>query len=529
MAVRETPDEFLRVLCVEDSQDDVELLRWMLADQGFRPVTHRVDQEPDFLAALEEPWDLVISDHSMPVFSSMRALSVLRERGFDYPFIVVSGMISEEAAVDAMRAGAQDYVLKGDLRRLIPAIRRELAEAENRRLKRHAEAALAASEHQLRQAQKMEAVGQLAAGVAHDFNNVLTVILGFSQFVLEELDSETQPWKDVEQIALAAQRASQMTRQLLSFSRQQILTPEEVRLDHLLTTLVPMLQRLIGEDITVDVGVLTPIPVVRLDPSQFEQAIVNLAVNARDAMPMGGCLTCRLSQVDLPAASAAALAVAAGPYVLCEVTDTGHGMDEATMARIFEPFFTTKEPGRGTGLGLSSVFGGIRQYGGGISVSSTPAVGTTFRLYFPVSAVEELPAPAPPRRVRRQVGDEAILLVEDEIHLRDLVSKMLTHAGYQVTAARSCEHALQIGRDPTLRFDLVISDVVMPQMLGPVLAAQLQAARGDLPVLFMSGYAEHVAISAGLDLPRTALLKKPFSRSELLAAVRQAIESGDEG
>jgi len=520
-----TPGGSLRVLCVEDSQDDVDLLRRMLALHGFSPVTHRVDHEPGLLAALEQPWDLVISDHSMPRFSSLRALAVIRERGLDYPFIVVSGTISEEAAVHAMRAGAQDYVLKGDLRRLIPAIRRELAEAENRRLKRQAEAALAASEQQLRQAQKMEVVGQLSAGIAHDFNNVLTVILGFSQIVMDELDPTTRQWRDVEQIALAARRASQMTRQLLAFSRQQFVTPQNVRLDQLLTQLTPMLQRLIGEDVSLQVEVAAPLPAVRLDPSQFEQTVVNLAVNARDAMPKGGHLTFRLSQLDVHRSLATTLEVEPGPYILCEAIDSGLGMDDATCARIFEPFFTTKAPGRGTGLGLSTVFGSVRQCKGGISVTSAPSVGTTFRLYFPVTAAEASEAPEVERPVLTLEGHgEAILLVEDEVHLRGLVSTLLANAGYQVTPAPSCGQALEFGRNSELPFDLIITDVVMPQMMGPELAAELQAARPGWPVLFISGYAEHAAITAGLELPHSTLLAKPFSRAGLLAAVRKAID-----
>ena len=345
------PPTPLRVLFVEDSPDDVELIARELHRHGFACEPTSVETAAGFIAAIEtSKWDVILSDHSMSQFSSTEALDLLRGHGFDTPFIIVSGTIGEDSAVEAMRAGAHDYVLKQNLRRLGPAVERELREAANRRTQKSTEAALLASEQRLRHAQKMESVGRLAAGIAHDFNNLLTVILGFTEFVIERLPPGEDLRRDASAIRSAAQRATGLTRQLLAFSRQQVLERQVVDLAAAVDQLQPMIARLIGEDVQIEFDSGTRPQWVLIDPGQFEQVLMNLAVNARDAMPSGGHLRVRLSQERLDEEQASTLDVAPGTYVVMSVADTGEGIDAATLECIFEPFFTTKAPGRGTGL-----------------------------------------------------------------------------------------------------------------------------------------------------------------------------------
>jgi len=504
----------------------VDLLVRLLSQSGYSPVTLRVDSEAAFLEALSSPWDVIISDHTMPRFSSTAALRLLRERHIDCPFIVVSGTISEETAVEAMRAGAQDYVLKQNLGRLPPAIARELREAENRRQKRKAEEALAESEEQLRQAQRMESIGRLAGGVAHDFNNLLTVILGFTQMLLEDPDTAPRRRGQIKQIQFAGQRASQLTRQLLAFSRQQILVPRRVDLADVVHGLAPMLTRLLGEDVAYDTESGPDLPLVLIDPGQLEQVIMNLAVNARDAMPTGGRLVCRLKRVAITPARARTLDVEPGDFALCEMSDTGHGMDEATCARVFEPFFTTKPVGQGTGLGLSTVYGIVRQSGGSIELSSTPGEGTTFRLFFPESIGDRTyPATDDAALTTDAPASGTILVAEDEESLRALIVLVLTQAGYEVLSAASAEEASLVSLKYGGSIDLLVTDVVMPGASGAALATQLGAERRAMKVLYISGYSSHGSLPAHLPDDHLAFLQKPFLPVQLLAAVRTVLAS----
>ena len=505
----------LRVLLVEDSPSDAKLVTQELKRSHPAAYFERVDTELEMRAALTgKSWDLVLSDWSMPKFSAPAALRVVKESGLDLPFIIVSGTVGEETAVEAMRAGAHDYVLKDKLVRLAPAIERELRECKERAARRRAEAALLESEarfrrlsesgvlgivisdvagsileandaylkmvgysrqellqgdvrwadltpaefahlaaravdqlrttgvaspweteslrkdgqrvpvligvamleypkaiafivdlterrkaeagreqaelalrhseEQLRQAQKMEAIGRLAGGVAHDFNNVLSVILGYAEFLLDELKAPDPLHDDVRQIHDAASRAAGLTRQLLLFSRQQVVEPRVVDLREVLLSMDKMLQRILGEDVALLLVAPQTDARVTVDPSHIEQVVLNLVVNARDAMPTGGKLTIELAEVELDESYAQNHVPAkAGPHIMLAVTDTGAGMDRATQARIFEPFFTTKELGKGTGLGLSTVFGIAQQSGGNIWVYSEPGKGTTFKVYLP--------------------------------------------------------------------------------------------------------------------------------------------------
>jgi signal transduction histidine kinase/ActR/RegA family two-component response regulator len=379
------------------------------------------------------------------------------------------------------------------------------------------------TQNQLLQSQKMDALGRLAGGVAHDFNNLLTVILGQTHLLLRRVESQDVT-DGLERVRLTVERASELTRRLLAFSRKQVLQPKVLQLNSVLHEVVPMLQRIIGDDVELRTVLDSTVPPVKADASQLEQVIINLAVNARDAMPLGGQLTLETSVASLDAAyTSQHPEVAPGPYVLLAVTDTGIGMDAEIRSRIFEPFFTTKEPGKGTGLGLSMVYGIVKQSGGHISVYSEPGRGTTFKIYLPVVA-ERVDSARPTTPAASPRGSETILLVEDEPAVRELVKQILEDNGYTVVESSQPGDALEVAGQPGAAFDLLVTDVVMPQMSGPVLAKVLTADHPGLAVLFMSGYTEHAVIRQGV-LPAGAIfLQKPFTPDQLARAVRGILD-----
>jgi two-component system cell cycle sensor histidine kinase/response regulator CckA len=522
-----TPPTNLRVLFVEDSADDVELLRLELARHGFQVVTRIAESRRDFLAAIDEgPWDVVLSDHSMKGFNSIDALQLLRDRDADIPFIIVSGTIGEDSAVEAMRAGANDYVLKHNLRRLGPAVDRELREAANRRMQHRTQAALQASENRLRHAQRMEAVGRLAGGIAHDFNNLLTVILGFSEFLIESLPKNGAPHRDANEIRMAAQRATRLTKQLLAFSRQQVLERRVIDLVAAVREMQPMIERLIGEDVQFSFSHAEPPQPVLMDPGQFEQVVMNLVINARDAMPGGGRLTLFLDRTRLNSTEAGELAIPPGTYVRFAVSDNGAGIDAVTLEHMFEPFFTTKALGSGTGLGLSTVFGIVRQSGGAIDVQTVVTQGTTFRVYFPLSeqpVASDEPGPAaaaPSERI------STILLAEDEQGVRAFLEMALTRAGHRVISTQSGTAAVAKAASISEPIDLLIADVVMPGLSGPEAADQLRLRHPQMQALFLSGYSTHAALPEGVTADAGAFLQKPFTIDALLTKVRERLSRG---
>ncbi len=381
-------------------------------------------------------------------------------------------------------------------------------------------------ESQLRQAQKMEAVGRLAGGVAHDFNNLLTAISGYSDLLLVRLSAHDPVRREVEEIRKASDRAASLTRQLLAFSRRQVLQPRVLDLNAVVADMNSMVRRLIGEDIDLVVVPGAGLWRVKADPGQIEQVIVNLAVNARDAMPGGGRLTIDTSNAEVAAPSdAARLSLPPGPYAVLTVADTGEGMTAETISHIFEPFFTTKEAGKGTGLGLATVYGIVAQSGGAIDVASAPGRGTSFRVYLPrVEAEAEPPAPVV-RGAEDHRGTETILLVEDEDAVRTLVLTILKRKGYAVLTARNGGEALLVCERHSGRIELMVTDVVMPGMGGPDLARRLSPLRPGMKTLYMSGYTDDEIVHPGDLEPGTHYIQKPFTPDALARKVREVLDA----
>lgn len=774
----------LRVLVIEDNEDDAALMLRELQRGGYEPVARRVETPAAMQHALQqETWDVVLADWNLPQFSALFALEMLKSQGLDLPFIIVSGMIGEEAAISAMKAGAHDFISKQNLARLLLTIERELREADDRRARRKAEAALAVSEErlqlvgratndavrdwdlstngmwwnegffslfghqaqdfepgveswysrlrpsdkdrviascyaainggaitwsesyyfrradgtyaevldrgyivrnvrgqalrlisamtdttairkahaalqesearvrtvlessldaiigmdengtvtdwnpcaetmfgwsrdealgralaetiippdqreahrsglrrftetgewpmfnlrrettawrrdgaefpvevsivplkevaahrfywfvvdiserraaetklqqteeQLRQAQKMEAIGQLAGGVAHDFNNLLTVITGYTDLLMSDLPAGAPTLADLEEIRKAAERASWLTRQLLAFSRRQILAPQVLDLNVLLGHFEKMLRRLIGEDVALQTELAPALARIKADPGQLEQIIMNLVVNARNAMPTGGHLTIETDTVLLDDSyPKKSVEVPPGRYVLLAVSDTGCGMDAETQKRIFEPFFTTKEAGKGTGLGLSTVYGIVKQSNGFIWVYSEPGRGTTFKIYLPAVDEDVPAAKTKSRPVQQRIGLETILLVEDAASILALTKKVLELSGYTVLAAGNLDEALTMAEAHNWAMHLLLTDVIMPGGSGPDVADRLKERCPALKVLYMSGYTGTALAHQGILKSGSPLLQKPYSLDALRQKVREVLD-----
>jgi two-component system, cell cycle sensor histidine kinase and response regulator CckA len=566
-----------RLLIVDDEASQMTALCETLRAHGYETVGHTAPAAA--LAALrEQRFDLVLADLTMPGMNGIALLQAAVAIDPDVVGVIMTGEGSIASAVDAMRSGALDYILKPfRLRAILPVLARALAtralRIENVRLaahvhqrtteletanaelralqaelesrviartadlqhaneqlqremgeRRQAEEALRRSEDQLRQAQKMEAIGRLAGGIAHDFNNLLSVILSYSELLLQsEDDLAGRPM--IVEMNRAGERAAELTRQLLAFSRRQVLEPKVLDLNQVLAQLSAMLARVLGEDIDLKTLPLAPVATVRADPGQLEQVIMNLVVNARDAMPTGGKMTLATSSVELEEAYAVDhLEVTAGPYVLLTVSDTGVGMAEATRARVFEPFFTTKPLGQGTGLGLSTVYGIVKQSGGTIWVYSEPGNGTTFKIYLP--RVEEAPSAGPVAEAPAAVGGiETILLIEDEDQVRQVATDILTPLGYRVLAAHGPEHAERLCATHPDPIELLLTDVVMPEVDGPQLARRISRLRPGIRVLFMSGYTDDAIVHRGLLDSGTAFVAKPLTPLALARKVRAVLDA----
>jgi signal transduction histidine kinase/ActR/RegA family two-component response regulator len=517
----------LRLLHLEDDPVDGELIVTTLIEGGVPCQSQRVDTRQAFIAALKERrMDLILADYSIPGFDGMTALTLARQHCPDVPFLFVSATIGEELAIETMLQGATDYVLKQRLGRLVPSVQRALRELDDRAERKRVEEALRQSEKQFRQSQKMEAVGRLAGGIAHDFNNLLTVIMGYSQVLLTELGAQHPLRGKIEETLKAGERAAALVRQLLTFSRKQSMDPKILSINTAVTSLESLLRRLIGEDVKL-VSKLDPANGrLRADQAQLEQVLVNLVVNARDAMPKGGTITIETTQVELIRSPVYYLTpVPPGSYVRLTVSDTGCGMDRKTQSHIFEPFFTTKEEGVGSGLGLSTVFGIVTQCGGAIDVTSRVGHGTRFDLYFP-RVETDVVATVPVRLSGQpQRGTETILLVEDESSVRTLVRDELRKLGYRVIEAKNGIEACLLATQQVGSFQLLLTDIVMPGMAGRELAQHLSVINPDLRTLFISGYMDDLGIMVGQEEGATSFLQKPFTPEVLADAVRKLLDA----
>jgi PAS domain S-box-containing protein len=423
-----------------------------------------------------------------------------------------------ERMIQARGRGQRDA--SGRIARLIGSAQdvtdRREAESEHQRL-----------EEQLRQSQKMEAIGQLAGGVAHDFNNLLTLIKAYSGLVADQLDEGSAIKSDVVEIQRAAGRAASLTQQLLAFSRKQILQPRVLDLNRVSRDLEPMLRPLIGDNIQIVTKPGASLGRVKADPGQIEQVLINLSLNARDAMPSGGTLTIETANVELDEAYHGRHAVIApGPYVLLAVSDTGVGMDEDTRSRVFEPFFTTKPVGKGTGLGLSTVYGIVKQSSGYIWVYSEPQRGTTFKIYLPRLVADEIGATTTEHpAVVPESGSETVLLVEDEPAVRSLARRILERYGYTVLEARDGKDALRVAEHYRQPIQLLVTDMMMPELSGRDVWTALSAKRSDLRVLYMSGYTNDDMMRRGFLDAGAAFLQKPFTETDLARAARTVLDA----
>lgn len=639
----------LRILHLEDNALDRELVRLMLAETGAQCEFTYASNRAEFEAALERGgFELILSDFTLDGYDGAAALVASLRLHPEIPFLFVSGMIGEEQAIASLKSGATDYVLKNNLQRLVPAVRRALQESGERVQRKQAEESLRQSEQrfrdmaesirdvfwvmtpdrqrvlyvspayetiwgqsadrvhanpaswleaivpddrprvlaaieqlaqgtdyrieyrviqpngalrsiedrgfavrnsdgkiertlgvatditerkeledQLRQAQKMEAIGQLAAGVAHDFNNMLTVITGHARMILDAVIQPEQTQESLRQIYLAGERAANLTRQLLVFSRKHRLHMETLDLNQVIDDVAKMLRRLIGENIDLEFSWGRGLPLIRADAGMMEQVLMNLAVNTRDAMPHGGRLTIKTEACVVSEEEAKRSAGARpGRFVCLSVRDTGSGIAPEILPRIFEPFFTTKEPGKGTGLGLATVFGIVQQHAGWIVVDSAVGVVTTFKIYLPEAPIDAATSAAMPNAEPGVAGgQETILLVEDEASVREFAVAVLQRYGYRVLQAVSGVDALETWKWHGARISLLVTDLVMPEnMTGYELAQKLQAEKPSLKVICVSGYSGDMMEQVFTPEKGMQFLPKPYQPRQLAKAVRDALD-----
>jgi two-component system, cell cycle sensor histidine kinase and response regulator CckA len=521
--VQRLPDlKHVRILAVDDDPQAAALIEMALADAPFERILEVVPTAGAGFARIRaDEHDVYLIDQQLPDGNGLELIHRAKASGSTRPFILLTGYGSGALDEEASREGAADYVEKHMVAaQLERSIRYALRNWQAAR-------ALHDREEQLRQAQKMEAIGRLAGGVAHDFNNLLTAIIGYTDMIGERLDPQDATARDVGEIRKAADRAAALTRQLLAFSRKQFLNPTVLDLNETTAGLLQMLPRVIGEHIQTTTRLAPDLARVRADASQMEQVFVNLVLNARDAMPLGGRLTIETANVDLEPGRIAAegLTLAPGRYVMLLIADTGTGMDAETRARAFEPFFTTKPKGKGTGLGLATVYGIVDQSGGQISIDSAPGRGTNIRVYLPVTTAPQEVRRAEVVSIKEDGGTESLLLVEDNESVRNLAAKALRRRGYNVFEARNAEEAIDWAVRAGIRPDLLVTDIVMPGLSGPNLAARLMQQNPKLRVLYMSGYTEDAQAVQGAYLAGVPLLQKPFTPARLAERVRLVLDT----
>lgn len=510
----------MHILLVEAEEVHIELVRRALecqTGQVHLTIAQTLREAHRHLA--EAVPDLAIVDLYLPDGEGKELLPADKQ-ALLFPIIMLIKPGDERKAVEAIKAGALDYIVKGEtpLANLPGIIDKTLQEWSHTLEQRQAEI----DYHKI---QRIESVGRLAAGIAHDFNNLLTVINGFADLLQAGLASDDPHQESVDKILRAGQRAAELVKQLLAFSRKQMIIPQKWNLNQSVAEMESFLRRIIGEAIELETYLTPDLWLVEIDPAQLQQVILNLALNARDAVSNGGRLTIETTNIILDQPEAARYRqIQPGRYVLLTISDNGQGMSAEIKEHIFEPFFTTKEVGKGTGLGLSVVYGIIKQSGGDIWVDSTEGSGTTFKIYLPVVADSPLlPIQTPPKAAVLPIV-KTVLLVEDEVGARSLTRRVLQEQGYQVLAAKNGQEALQVAAQQTEAVHLLLTDLMMPGMNGKVLAEQLKQRWPSLKILFISGYADHSVKQAGMLEPYGAFLQKPFSPDTLVQKVRAVLD-----
>jgi signal transduction histidine kinase len=521
-ALRDSNLRHVRILVVDDDPQAPALVEIALVDAHFERLIEVIGTASAGIERIKcDEHDIYLIDHRLPDGTGLTLIHDAKAAGIDKPFILMTGFGSGALDEAALREGAADYVEKHLMGAYLErSIRYALRDWQVSR-------ALRDREEQLRQAQKMEAIGRLAGGVAHDFNNLLIAIIGFTDLIGERLDPKDPTAGDVREIRKAADRATALTRQLLAFSRKQFLDPTVLDLNETVLGLIQMLPRVIGEHIATTTRLASDLRPVWADSGQMDQVLVNLVLNARDAMPAGGGLAIETANADLDEERlrAEGLGLAPGRYVMLAVTDTGAGMDAGTRARAFEPFFTTKPKGRGTGLGLATVYGIVDQSDGGIALDTAPGRGTVIRIYLPVTSVTAARlGHSAPVTGSAGGGTETLLLVEDNDSVREVTSQALRRRGYTVHEVRNAEEAIEWSLRSPIKPQLLITDVMMPGLSGPNLAARLVQENPSLRVLYMSGYTDDATTVHGSFWGGIPLLQKPFTPAQLADRVRASLD-----
>lgn len=511
----------LHILHLEDNPTDSELIKAILLDEGLQIEITLVDDRADYERVLgEQNFDLILADYTLPSFDGLAALKTAKEQHPLIPFILVSGTLGEEVAIESLKTGATDYVLKTNLARLVPAIKRALREKEERERRYELE-------KRLQHSQKMEVIGTLAGGVAHDFNNILTAILGYSELALEDVQDNVKLTSYLQSVLKAGNRAKELVQQILSAGKKDETETRPIILQPVLKEVTKLLRASLPATIRIKQEISPDCGPVQGDPTQMHQVIMNLCTNSFHAMQEnGGILGTRLLPTEVSEEDdlAVRLGLASGKYLLLAVSDTGHGMTQETVDKMFDPYFTTKEPDEGTGLGLSVVHGIVESMGGRIVAESNIGMGTEIRVYLPMEAtacVEEIKNE--PIEVLTS-GSERILVVDDEADLALLLQDMLTRMGYRVSMFTTPQSVLSVIENDLESVDLIITDLAMPGMSGTELAEKILQINPKLPIILYSGFSDSINKKKAEGLGIREYIQKPITQNKLAKAVRKALD-----
>ncbi len=514
-------------MLIEDNPGDARLIHEMLKNPKIN-ANETVDIQLDILTTLSDgikkldnlPYDVILLDLTLPDSQGLNTFEAIQKKANKIPVIVLSGLDDKTVAIQAVHDGAQDYLVKGHvdedllMRAIGYAIERKQVEEEKNKI-----------QTQLFQAQKMEAIGVLAGGIAHDFNNLMTTIQGFTDVILMKTDESNPSYHALQQIRSSASSAADLTRQMLLFSRSQSMEFSSIDLNKIIENLLKMLHRLIGEDITIGTSLDPDLWMMQADLGTIEQTLMNIIINAKEAMPEGGQITIKTRNIVLDKNSLRSMPEAReGRFIKLTVNDTGIGMSQEMIQHIFEPFYTTKDPAKGIGLGLSVVYGIVKQHEGWINISSNPGKGATFDIYFPAQPVEKSETDMTSASlVELQGRNKRILLVEDSEGVREFATMVLSENGYIVYSATTVDEALDVYKKEEGKFDLVISDVILPDKSGIKLAEELNTRNPELPILLSSGYTDQKLQWPIIREKGFRLLQKPYAFIDLLKAAKETM------